>query len=171
MIARIVFILLAWWLFFSGSVCAGNVITIFSSQSISITLTPVPTSWNPVCTEGGADATQNITFTANNGSVTLGAVAAALTTGTVFSITGDTCSSTTVTIGNTCVVSLAMDCIVAGSPTDTLTVTSDATDSPKYVLLSGTINTASEYVIINGIPTLINPAGSVVINNGIPVTM
>jgi len=108
----------------------------------AITLTPAPSSWSPTCTEGDAASTQNIVMTANNGSVTLGAGAAALATGTVFSITADTCSSATVTAGNTCTVSLAMDCTTAGTPTDTLTITSDATDSPKAVTLSGTVSSA-----------------------------
>lgn len=116
-----------------------------SNRNLTVTYSPItlvgaPSSWSPTCTEGDAAQTQTITWTASNGSVTLGSSAAALTTGTVFSIASDTCSSATVTAGNTCTTGLELDCTTAGTPTDTLTVTSDASDSPATIALSGTVS-------------------------------
>jgi hypothetical protein len=140
MIRFILAILLVLWSFpaYAGNV-SGTMFMAYSDSS-AVTLTPSPFSWSPTCTEGDPVQTQTVTFRANNGSVTLGASAAALTTGTTFSITSDTCSSSTITAGNTCTVGLSMSCATAGSPSDTLTVTSDASDSPKTVALSGTVN-------------------------------
>lgn len=109
----------------------------------STSLTCLPATWDPadgVTTDTTVATTTTCTAT---GSVALSSVA--LTTGSAFSIAGtSTCDgTTTLTNGQTCDVDLEFAYSTgAGSYSDTLTVASDATDSPETVALGETVVSA-----------------------------
>jgi hypothetical protein len=92
-------------------------------------------------------------MTANNGAVVCDSLAASLTTGTVFGITTDNCDGASLSQDGTCTIDLYMSCAAAGSPTDTLSVASDASDSPKTLSLSGTVSSGGDPLSVVGFET------------------
>lgn len=83
-------------------------------------------------------ATQTVTFFNQSGAtVTFSSIA--LTTGTVFTISGNTCGSSVATSAS-CVITLSFTPTAPGPVTDTLTFTSSAPNSPIVVPISGNGN-------------------------------
>jgi hypothetical protein len=135
---------------FLSSICAAaNVAVFISPQAAGTSLNCTPSSWDPADgTDGDPTDDQDFVCTASGGSVTCGAGAAVLTTGTTFNITSDTCSSSTVTNGNTCTVNVEFPYDEGGPYSDTLTITSDAdSDNGPYSLGPTTVAAAGSGVV------------------------
>lgn len=96
---------------------------------------PKPTVANQ--TTSTTSAAQSITVT-NNAAVdgyTVSSVA--LTTGTQFTISSNTCTGT-IAAQATCIIQVTFNPTTTGAKSDTVTITSNAPDSPQTVSLSGT---------------------------------
>jgi hypothetical protein len=106
--------------------------------AVGTALSCLPATWDPADgTDGDTAATQEFTCTAT-GTVEIASVA--LTTGTGFTddATGSCNSLPTLTNGQTCDVDLTFT-YTEGTYSDTLTITSDADDSPETVALGETV--------------------------------
>lgn len=79
---------------------------------------------------------KTVTLT-NTGTAVLGITSIALATGTVFTITANTCGSA-LGIGSNCSVSVTFKPLTVGPLTDTLVFTTNALSSPDNVSLTGT---------------------------------
>ena len=105
------------------------------------TLAFSPTSWDAADgTEGDTTATQTVTLTAT-GDVTLSGIS--LGGSNYFSNAGTgSCTTSSVLSDSSCTIDLAFAYTTAGTYSDTLTVTSNATDSPETASLGSTVVSA-----------------------------
>ena len=119
--------------------------------SASTAVSSSPASWDPADgTVGGTMAEQTLTLTFT-GAVSVSSIA--LAGGSQFSNAGTgSCTATSYTNGQTCTIDLeyAYTSAVSGDD-DTLTITSDADDSPETIALGPvTVSAAASYLVDEG---------------------
>ena len=113
------------------AVLEGEFIT-FSSVSVE------PTSWGYGMINTGLTSNKSFTYTAGGTESLVGGTASIAGTDTdQFSITADSCSSETITVGNTCAITVQYAPDEVAQHSAILRLPSNATGSPKDVALTG----------------------------------